>query len=593
MKFIFGEHAKSAGVYKITNTQNGRIYIGSSGKFRTRARGHNYALSLNNHANAFLQNDWNKCGADHFVFEIIEVVSTGEQDVLTREQYYIDQNYDNQINCYNLSKDVFDTRSGIKNKNPADPATDKRCQSPSKETCAKMSESMKQAFIDDPELREISRKTAEEKWKDHSANITVTNFETKESVHITGSVLKFCKERNLDYRSFHLMVNERTKSSGGWFLGTIEPEYVDRKGEVRGPLSEEHKLKIAGAFAKENSTFIDWITGNKFVVVNFKQFAKDHNLHYGSLLKLRDKECPSVNNLIIWNEDYEKSVIDDSGKIYETVFLAAKDNNTFPWKILNVCQGSQAESKGKTYKFYDHQTKVSQEEITPISNPKMKPVRQLTLNREFVKEWPSIIDAAQSFGAENVDGNIGSVCRGTRTTAFGFKWEFSDEILRNQFIPNEKNRGSPNKRTVVKVDNFDNSVILEEYESLQEAATKNGIKSYIQILSVCSGERQQTHGMIFLYKEDWEKRVKEGTPKELKNQNSPICKICGLNNFLGLKSFATHLQFAHKITSEAYTINYLNNGIKPSCPFEGCLNPIPCVSFIFKKTCGKHNGAKS
>jgi hypothetical protein len=50
----------------------------------------------------------------------------------------------------------------------------------------------------------------------------------------------------LSYKAFPQLVKGKIKSSNGWFLGEEEPEYIERKGEVRGPMSKENGDKHSG-----------------------------------------------------------------------------------------------------------------------------------------------------------------------------------------------------------------------------------------------------------------------------------------------------------------------------------------------------------
>ena len=49
------------------------------------------------------------------------------------------------------------------------------------------------------------------------------------------------------------------------------------------------------------------------------------------------------------------------------------------------------------------------------------------------------------------------------------------------------------------------------------------------------------------------------------------------------KSLSTHIQLAHKMTSEQYTINHLYGGVRPVC--KACGGEVRYVSFEFKKYC--------
>ena len=60
------------GVYRIVNTINGKIYIGSSVVcLYKRAHTHRNYLRADKHCNRYLQNSWNKYGEHNFVFDII------------------------------------------------------------------------------------------------------------------------------------------------------------------------------------------------------------------------------------------------------------------------------------------------------------------------------------------------------------------------------------------------------------------------------------------------------------------------------------------------------------------------------------------
>jgi group I intron endonuclease len=75
-----------SGIYKITNTINQKIYVGSAVNLQARFNLHKTNLRANNHHSKKLQNSWNKYGSDFFIFSVIELV---EKDILiAKEQYY-------------------------------------------------------------------------------------------------------------------------------------------------------------------------------------------------------------------------------------------------------------------------------------------------------------------------------------------------------------------------------------------------------------------------------------------------------------------------------------------------------------------------
>lgn len=217
MQIHYRNQSEFGGVYKITNILNGRVYIGSTSCFRKRAASHKCNLEANRHLNKFMQNDFNKSGTESFLFEVLEVVAGDKQERLDREQFYIDQWYDNQKTCYNLAKEAKDTRSGTRNKKEIDPLTDGRCQSYSEERLTKHTEKMKEVWRT-PELKELGKQNAMKRWDKHSANLKVRNIKTNEEVLITGSIRQWCKDVGVSYKAFHQLVKGKLKSSGGWAL---------------------------------------------------------------------------------------------------------------------------------------------------------------------------------------------------------------------------------------------------------------------------------------------------------------------------------------------------------------------------------------
>jgi len=83
-----GKKIIKIGVYKITNTLNGKFYIGSTNNIDRRWKEHTNDLSKNKHVNYHLQNSWNKYGEDNFKFEIVEECK--ENIRIQLEQSYLD-----------------------------------------------------------------------------------------------------------------------------------------------------------------------------------------------------------------------------------------------------------------------------------------------------------------------------------------------------------------------------------------------------------------------------------------------------------------------------------------------------------------------
>lgn len=91
----------NCGIYTITCTETGKVYVGSSINIIKRKNRHFSDLKHNRHYNRYLQNAWNKYGEDNFIFEILEICDT--DNLLTCELNWINR-YDSTdlTSGYNL-----------------------------------------------------------------------------------------------------------------------------------------------------------------------------------------------------------------------------------------------------------------------------------------------------------------------------------------------------------------------------------------------------------------------------------------------------------------------------------------------------------
>ena len=64
--------SKISGIYEIRNTDTGKVYVGQSKDIMSRWRDHIARLKNQKHDNQYLQNAWNKYGAESFSFLILE-----------------------------------------------------------------------------------------------------------------------------------------------------------------------------------------------------------------------------------------------------------------------------------------------------------------------------------------------------------------------------------------------------------------------------------------------------------------------------------------------------------------------------------------
>jgi group I intron endonuclease len=98
-------------IYQITNMVNGKYYIGSAGSFERRQWQHKYYLKRNTHKNPRLQAAWNKYGEEAFVFEVLETVPEGDNQLKAEDVWLL--KHVGKPECYNINTGAEAPRLGI------------------------------------------------------------------------------------------------------------------------------------------------------------------------------------------------------------------------------------------------------------------------------------------------------------------------------------------------------------------------------------------------------------------------------------------------------------------------------------------------
>lgn len=98
-------------IYRITNMANNKYYIGSTDSFARREWQHKYALKRGVHKNPRLQAAWDKYGADMFVFEVIEELPEGADQLHIEDTYLM--KCVGQPDCYNINPNAELARLGV------------------------------------------------------------------------------------------------------------------------------------------------------------------------------------------------------------------------------------------------------------------------------------------------------------------------------------------------------------------------------------------------------------------------------------------------------------------------------------------------
>ena len=280
-----------SGIYTITNTLDGKIYVGYSKDIKNRLRDHKTFLLLGKHKNTHLQNAWNLYKEENFLFEELEKCSI--EFIVALEHYWATLlNVHNREFGYNM-----------KPTHPYDISV-----SHSKETCAKISTSSKG--------KKLSQETKDKIGKANKANIVSQERREATSKRLLG--IPRSKE----------VIEKIAKANKS---KTRSEECKKRMSEIgkNRVFTEEtkEKLRIAKIGFK-----ITW--GDKISEVNFKnpkikrvkvnQFTLDMNLvqNWDSLLKVE-------RNLGINNANLHKCCLENNKREYK--FLTLKG---FIWKFF-------------------------------------------------------------------------------------------------------------------------------------------------------------------------------------------------------------------------------------------------------------------
>jgi hypothetical protein len=95
-----------SGVYKITNTINGKIYVGESTVYKNRFYSHKSRLKCGVHPNPGLQTDYDQHSLDIFDFQVIEEhpPDADKNLLLEREAYFINKYKEEGKELYNERK---------------------------------------------------------------------------------------------------------------------------------------------------------------------------------------------------------------------------------------------------------------------------------------------------------------------------------------------------------------------------------------------------------------------------------------------------------------------------------------------------------
>lgn len=139
--------------------------------------------------------------------------------------------------------------------------------------------------------------------------------------------------------------------------------------------------------------------------------------------------------------------------------------------------------------------------------PQNKKVIQLTMDGEFVAEYPTIQDAARQ--TRICAGHICDVCKGNREFANGFKWRYKDPALfalAQTALASKQSKSTQSRKDKFiilsrKVAQYDSSgTLIRVFNGMREMAEEFGYCKP-SIINCCNGKSKTAYGYIWKYAE--------------------------------------------------------------------------------------------
>ncbi len=244
--------------------------------------------------------------------------------------------------------------------------------------------------------------------------------------------------------------------------------------------------------------------------VNWGYFHKEETKEYFS--KLYTGKKLSLERKLNLCKQYDFPIIqfdlfNNIIKRWETAVEASLNLDICLSYINNVLKGKWVSThkfvfvKESEYNSEKDYTYVKPLSKRPESNPATrKPVIQLDLNGDFIKEWGSGREAALALSIN--PGEICNSCKGKAGTAGNYMWVYKSKYDSN--IDYTIGRLSSRQKRVVQLDLQNN--FIKEWINIEEASTTLNIPK--RKIYRCIDPRERTHqagGYKWMYLEDYQK----------------------------------------------------------------------------------------
>ena len=251
----------TAGIYIITCTVNGKIYIGSSVNIKRRWSQHVSDLKTRTHDNCYLQNAWNRHGEKAFKIDALELCD--KSILVEREQFYLDTMKPFKSRGFNIAITAQKSQLGrpVTPEHRAKISAARKGHSVSEETRAKLSKAQKG----------VARHSEETKQK-----IGAASRGRKKSPE-TVEKMRIAQRNRSPERNLKISMALKGKMH---LPKALEEMNKARKG-VPLPLAQRAKIKASWkpvGYAIPKKWIVTSPDGIRIEIVNLAKFCREHGL---------------------------------------------------------------------------------------------------------------------------------------------------------------------------------------------------------------------------------------------------------------------------------------------------------------------------
>lgn len=434
------------GVYQIRNKLNNKVYIGSSKDIGTRWSEHKRDLRMGEHRNSHLQNAYNKYGPENFIFEVLELLDS-EDEQYEREQYWINiKDACNAEKGYNIQEVVL----------KVPPATKKVVCLETGEVFNSIKEASSKYNISSGSISCCCHKRKLKQagglhWMFYDEYKTMDKNDICEALMDTRFLPFICLDDGKIYKSWKELPYKKglvTRSCNmlirGKYATCMGKKYLYLKDYKKLSESEIRSIKDMKPQLRDTSGEVVCLETGEVFSNAYKASLKYGISHTRILNCCHGKSISCGNYHWLFRCDYDKTSYKDIVKMisvnskantckavvcletkemFESGAEASRKMNISAAVISKGCKnhGINTSVKSFHFMFVSEYNELSNNEIEKILNTVAKHVRKVRCV-ETGNIYNSVTEAAKAVKGETT--NISKCCKNSRFVCKGYHWEY-------------------------------------------------------------------------------------------------------------------------------------------------------------------------